>query len=246
MVYVPRGFISIREALARLEKMRRLANSAAGQDQEAESPISSPTREEFRQELWQALGEGDLPAWGQSDRTGKRVRIAGRVWRTAQGPDMMAGGKAKLYPHPKYLTSYDSHPWQVLVSETNFLHWAANSGSTPPMQQPESAAPAQQPASPGNHSQFEDARLQPTSETTYRTGAAGRPTSSHLVLDELNRRRAAGETCATLAQEARELVTWLRATHPGAAPLSPATAENTIRDAYRLARKSSNQAGSNP
>jgi len=72
---------------------------------------------------------------------------------------------------------------------------------------------------------------------SYRTGAPGRPGSGHLIQPEFQRRIGAGEIEGTLAEQARVLAGWLRATHPRAHPVKPRTAENLIRAAYNRARK---------
>ena len=72
---------------------------------------------------------------------------------------------------------------------------------------------------------------------TYRTGAPGRPTSAHLVKQELQRRADAGELCEKLNQEAEHLSRWLVANHPRAAPMTPKTISNNFRATYSDARK---------
>lgn len=68
-----------------------------------------------------------------------------------------------------------------------------------------------------------------------RTGAPGRPGSSHFISDEFDRRVTLGELEPTLGEQARVLVDWLLITHPDAAPITAKTAENKIRAAYRRA-----------
>ncbi len=68
----------------------------------------------------------------------------------------------------------------------------------------------------------------------YRTGAPGRPSIMHLILDEF-RRRANGndtEVKPTLAAEARSLRDWAAEKHPNAPKTSAHTIENQIREAY--------------
>jgi hypothetical protein len=74
--------------------------------------------------------------------------------------------------------------------------------------------------------------------SSYRTGAAGRPSSVALVIGEMKRRHAAGELQGSLAQEAKALVHWLQGEHPLHPPLKPKSAENAIRNDYRLLRRS--------
>ena len=72
----------------------------------------------------------------------------------------------------------------------------------------------------------------------YRTGASGRPGSSHLVVDEFRRRVSIGEMEETVAEQARVLIAWLNKKHPLAAPIKTKTAETAIRHEFRRARKS--------
>ena len=67
-----------------------------------------------------------------------------------------------------------------------------------------------------------------------RTGAPGRPTSRHRVLEEFERRLAANEVRPTLGEEAQTLAAWLRTTHPNLAGMTPKTIENLIRHLYSL------------
>lgn len=68
----------------------------------------------------------------------------------------------------------------------------------------------------------------------YRTGAPGRPTSIHLVMQEFERRTAAGLVRATLLEEAAELCEWVAVNHPGAPRLTIKTIKNRLRHAYRM------------
>ncbi len=71
----------------------------------------------------------------------------------------------------------------------------------------------------------------------YRTGAPGRPGSSHLIVEEFHRRRSSGQVEATLKQQADCLIEWLHQTHPEAVQLRPKTAQNVIRTLFRKARE---------
>ena len=66
-----------------------------------------------------------------------------------------------------------------------------------------------------------------------RTGAPGRPSSAHLVLQEFARRVGEKKTKPTLAAEAKVLSEWLVATHPGLARLKPTSVANSIRVEHR-------------
>jgi hypothetical protein len=70
----------------------------------------------------------------------------------------------------------------------------------------------------------------------YRTGAPGRPTSSHLVEQEARRRIEAGEALQTLAEEARHLAEWLPLTHPAAPAMTPKTITGKVRPIFRAPR----------
>lgn len=66
-----------------------------------------------------------------------------------------------------------------------------------------------------------------------RTGARGRPTSSHLIKAEFQRRIEMGQICESIKKEAVVLAEWLKLCHPGLAPMTPKSIENAIRDEYR-------------
>lgn len=74
------------------------------------------------------------------------------------------------------------------------------------------------------------------SELPSRTGVPGRPTSKHLVLDELVRCAAQGRLQKTLAEQARCLSRWLKDNHPTEPQMETASLENAIRDVYRAAK----------
>ena len=75
----------------------------------------------------------------------------------------------------------------------------------------------------------------------YRTGAPGRPGSSHLVVQEFLRRIKARDLEPTVRGQAVALVEWLRDSHPGAVPVTAKTVENAIRAAYRKVAKANPQ-----
>lgn len=56
--------------------------------------------------------------------------------------------------------------------------------------------------------------------------------SLHLVEGEAYRRIMAGEAPATLAEFVQQLLQWLEAAHPDAAPLTSMATENQIRDTW--------------
>ena len=70
-----------------------------------------------------------------------------------------------------------------------------------------------------------------TAEEPLRTGAPGRPSSSHLILAELERRALAGTMEMRVGAEARALAEWLKKTHP---QYPATTAENIIRDRHKV------------
>jgi hypothetical protein len=67
----------------------------------------------------------------------------------------------------------------------------------------------------------------------YRTGAPGRPTSSHLVEAELDRRIATGTVASGILKEARSLVNWLKSTHPFSPPMGEKTIKNQFSQKIR-------------
>jgi hypothetical protein len=71
----------------------------------------------------------------------------------------------------------------------------------------------------------------------YRTGAAGRPTSRDLALQEMRRRATEGTLCSSLAEQAREICIWLKQQHPEAPQPTAKTLETSLRHEYwRLKR----------
>ena len=65
------------------------------------------------------------------------------------------------------------------------------------------------------------------------TGAPGRPTSAHLVEQEMNRRAESGLTLSTMSKEAEVLAGWLSATHPGIPPMTSKTIKNSLGSKYK-------------
>ena len=69
-----------------------------------------------------------------------------------------------------------------------------------------------------------------------RTGYPGRPSISHLILEEFRRRAAAGEALPTLAKEAEALRAWADEAHPRLRRPTPGTIETQIRIEHRQFR----------
>ncbi len=57
--------------------------------------------------------------------------------------------------------------------------------------------------------------------------------SLHLVEGEAYRRIMAGEAPATRAEFARQLLSWLQASHPDAAPVTEMSIDRQIRETWR-------------
>lgn len=72
----------------------------------------------------------------------------------------------------------------------------------------------------------------PPTEPIYSTGAAGRPTSMHLIKAEMHRRADHGELQPTLKAEFESLVEWLSKKHPQAHPATSKTIRNNLRNFY--------------
>jgi hypothetical protein len=64
------------------------------------------------------------------------------------------------------------------------------------------------------------------------SGMAGRPSSKHLAIAEMERRATAGEMCPKIGDEAKVLHAWLKAAHPHENPGTTRTLENSIRSRY--------------
>ena len=60
----------------------------------------------------------------------------------------------------------------------------------------------------------------------------GHKRAHHLIEAEAYRRIMAGEAPTTLSDFARQLATWLTATYPGAASMTPAAIERQIEDTW--------------
>ena len=74
-------------------------------------------------------------------------------------------------------------------------------------------------------------------QKAFRTGAAGRPTSKHLILKEAQRWLDAGEYPKTLAAFSEELAIWLKGAEPEAAPMTAKTIKNAIGPLWRARQK---------
>jgi hypothetical protein len=70
-------------------------------------------------------------------------------------------------------------------------------------------------------------------QTEAASGAPGRPTSRHLVEEEMRRRFASGIAESSLRAEARHLLKWLKQHHPKAPTMTEKTIENAFRELYR-------------
>jgi hypothetical protein len=65
-----------------------------------------------------------------------------------------------------------------------------------------------------------------------RTGAAGRPTSMHLIEREMRSRAANGHLALTLSEETEILSQWLSDAHPDMPPVKPKSMGNSLRGIY--------------
>jgi hypothetical protein len=125
--------------------------------------------------------------------------------------------------------------WKIATEQTNckidwihsrldihdFAGWEQNLGIsdiTLPVEEFEAAFPARA----DNHTQ------EPS-----RTGAPGRPSSMHLIMQEFERREAVGQLLGTLSAESKHLSSWLQEAHPQASPPTPKTIMNRLRERYR-------------
>jgi hypothetical protein len=74
----------------------------------------------------------------------------------------------------------------------------------------------------------EDIAIGRPSVPMMKTGAAGRPSSMHLVMQEFRRRLANSLCRGSRAAESRDLAAWLKAEHPAAPPVSQKTICNNL------------------
>ena len=72
-----------------------------------------------------------------------------------------------------------------------------------------------------------------TSAVAPTSGAAGRPSSMHLIKDKHRARWERGDALPGVAAEARALHEWFRQAHPDKKPPTAETIENRIRDEHR-------------
>jgi hypothetical protein len=70
-------------------------------------------------------------------------------------------------------------------------------------------------------------------QTEATSGAPGRPTSRHLVEEEMGRRFASGIEEPSLRAEAAVLSKWLKQYHPDTPQMTPKTIENALRDVFK-------------
>ncbi|RWN59617.1 hypothetical protein [Mesorhizobium sp.] len=80
--------------------------------------------------------------------------------------------------------------------------------------------------------------IRPETDQQYRTGAAGRPTSIILVLEEMLRRAGKNTLQQSLNQESEDLAVWLAARHPGAPRMTAKTIRNSLRGEYNKLKNS--------
>jgi hypothetical protein len=80
------------------------------------------------------------------------------------------------------------------------------------------------------------AQTWPFDNTAVRTGAPGRPTPMHLVVEQHRERIKRGEIESSVSREAEHLEHWLATTHPGRPQVKAGTIENSIRAAHRAAK----------
>ena len=70
-----------------------------------------------------------------------------------------------------------------------------------------------------------------------KSGAPGRPTSMHLIFDELDRRAVEGRIVIGIKEEAHALLEWIAVAHPANRRPTAKTIENQIRARYRELKK---------
>jgi hypothetical protein len=77
------------------------------------------------------------------------------------------------------------------------------------------------------------------------TGAPGRPSNMHYVLNEFRRRAKANELEQSVRQEASVLAAWFKKTHPSLSELTAKTIENRIRSEFKKEVPPTNRAPKN-
>jgi hypothetical protein len=129
----------------------------------------------------------------------------------------------------KHGRSYLQHCW---LPRELFDRWCAkhNLPESPRRFQPQSVDKNELSTEPR---QPLSANHEATPKESYRTGAPGKPSSAHLVKNELERRGETGQIESNLEKQAKSLAEWLKEKHPNAPPMTVRTIENQIRDLYR-------------
>jgi hypothetical protein len=75
-------------------------------------------------------------------------------------------------------------------------------------------------------------------DPTTHTGAAGRPTSMHLVAAEMEKRAAEGTLLPKISKEASQLSEWVKSQYPTLPAPKPKTISNSLREKYWSLRPS--------
>jgi len=171
-------------------------------------------REAARGDLRQALISGRL--------------IAVALLSSGELVTMRAAGWRALFQ--RVTDERDVSAWgDAMLARADLAQWCG----APPEPEP-AERPGDWPAPPPERMRAEPLPASPPEPALIvSSGAAGRPSSMHLIRREHRRRLDAGEAHESLADEARYLAIWLAQQHPMAPQPTAKTVENAIREAHR-------------
>jgi hypothetical protein len=135
VVYIPRGFVRLHQAFAEFAKTRKPGmDPSEATTADASDPFGALGKAEMVERFYEAIAEGDLRTWLQSELTGGRGVVAPRFWRAAGGRKTMIRGSTSLYDGPRG----DVHLCHFIVAKADLEMWLANGASVqalPPLEQ---------------------------------------------------------------------------------------------------------------
>lgn len=146
MVYIPRGFVSLHDALAKLIEAR----TSTSDDPEGGPPgVRGSLRDlltpEISTEFHQALAEGDLKSWLQSELNGGREEVQPQYWRSRDGRTTLVHGSI-TFLGDRYELTGQQNTYHAIVAKTDLDAWLAKDGAGPEKVAPELAPPTVAPS----------------------------------------------------------------------------------------------------
>jgi hypothetical protein len=80
---------------------------------------------------------------------------------------------------------------------------------------------------------FADVVIESAPNPATHSGAVGRPTSMHLIADNMRERAKCGELASKLSEETGHQSAWLRQTYPSHRPVTPKAIGNSLRSLFK-------------